>query len=58
VDANGEVEFTDLLAVLAAWGPCSRCPEDIDEDGDVGFVDLLSVLVSWGGASRCTWLPG
>jgi len=48
IDGNGIVGFTDLTAVLAAWGPCPGCPEDTDGDGVVGLVDLLNVLAGWG----------
>jgi hypothetical protein len=43
-----EVNFDDLLAVLAAWGPCEGCPADIDGNGAVDFADLLQVLSTWG----------
>ncbi|NNF42830.1 MAG: hypothetical protein HKN62_07255 [Phycisphaerales bacterium] len=51
VNRDGVVDFLDLLATLAAWGPCpptGECPADVDDDGVVGFLDLLSVLASWG----------
>jgi hypothetical protein len=48
LDGNGDVGFDDLLAVLAAWGPCGGCAEDIDGDGSVAFGDLLIVLSTWG----------
>ncbi|MBT8486221.1 MAG: hypothetical protein KJO43_11615 [Phycisphaerae bacterium] len=48
LDGSGDVGFADLLAVLAAWGPCVGCPQDIDGSGDVGFSDLLTVLAAWG----------
>ena len=49
VDESGDIGFDDLLAVLAAWGPCDEdCPEDIDGSGTVGFDDLLLVLAGWG----------
>jgi uncharacterized membrane protein len=48
LDGDGTVGFTDLVAVLAAWGPCDGCLEDIDEDGVVGFTDLVTVLSNWG----------
>ncbi|MBT8486350.1 MAG: hypothetical protein HKO59_16685 [Phycisphaerales bacterium] len=48
LDDSGDVGFTDLLSVLAAWGPCNECPQDLDGSGDVGFTDLLSVLAAWG----------
>jgi hypothetical protein len=50
-DGDGTVGFTDLVAVLTAWGPCVGCDEDIDGNGDVGFSDLLSILNSWGDCS-------
>jgi T5SS/PEP-CTERM-associated repeat protein len=48
VDEDGTVGFGDLLAILAAWGPCLECPADLDGDGTVGFPDLLAVLSAWG----------
>jgi hypothetical protein len=51
-DITGDcvVGFDDLLALLAAWGPCddpADCDEDVDEDGIVGFADILEVLANW-----------
>ena len=48
LDGSGDVGFSDLLAVITAWGPCLGCPEDLDEDDDVGFSDLLGVITAWG----------
>lgn len=48
IDEDGQVAFSDLLAVLRAWGPCERCVEDLDGDQHVGFADLLIVLATWG----------
>jgi hypothetical protein len=52
IDENGEVDFQDLLLLLAGWSPepdsCVGCPEDIDGDGDVDFQDLLLLLAAWG----------
>jgi hypothetical protein len=48
VTGDGVVNVTDLLRVLAAWGPCSHCPEDLDGDDAVTVADLLLVLVNWG----------
>lgn len=47
VDQDGAVALSDLLAVLASWGPCDDCPADIDGDGAVTFGDLLAVLDAW-----------
>ena len=51
LDGSGAVSFDDLLAVLAAWGPCPGCPADFDGSGDVGFSDALVVLSNWGPCS-------
>jgi hypothetical protein len=48
LDGDGAVAFPDLLALLAAWGPCPGCPEDLDGNGSVGFEDLLIILSTWG----------
>ena len=48
LDGSGDVGFPDILAILAAWGPCSGCDEDLDASGDVGFPDLLTVLSAYG----------
>ncbi len=47
LDGSGEVGFSDLLAVLAAWGNKGG-PEDLDGNGVVDFGDLLIVLRAWG----------
>jgi hypothetical protein len=51
LDRDGFVGIIDLLALLAAWGPCPAqgdCPADLDGDGQVGIVDLLALLANWG----------
>ena len=50
VDGDGDVDFADLLEVLAWWGPCGLCPADLDGNGTVNFDDLLTVLALFGGA--------
>lgn len=50
IDGDGVVGIGDLLALLAAWGPCpdpSVCPADQDGDGAVGLIDVLLVLSEW-----------
>ncbi|NNF43470.1 MAG: hypothetical protein HKN62_10580 [Phycisphaerales bacterium] len=51
VDGDGDVDFEDLLLVIAAWGPCpdppATCPADLDASGTVDFTDLLLVLTHW-----------
>jgi hypothetical protein len=49
-DVNGDdvVDVQDLIAVIAAWGPCGEeCPADLNGDGVVDVLDLLIVLVNW-----------
>lgn len=50
-DRDGQTGFSDLVAILAAWGE-PQCPGvgfDVQNaDGVVGFDDLLVVLSSWG----------
>lgn len=49
-DFNGDsmVDVSDLLLLLAAWGPCVDCPEDLEGTGEVGVADLLLLLEAWG----------
>jgi hypothetical protein len=52
ITGDGTVNIDDLLAVIAAWGPCPAppvtCPADIAPDGAVNIDDLLRVISSWG----------
>lgn len=48
VNGDGQVDTDDLLAVLAAWGPCAApCPADINGDGVVNVNDLLILIGEW-----------
>ena len=45
-----EVGVSDLLILLASWGPCSdcdECPADLDGNCVVGVSDLLILLENW-----------
>jgi hypothetical protein len=48
VNGDGVVDVEDLLAVIAAWGPCEDCAEDVNKDGVVDVNDLLAIFASWG----------
>jgi hypothetical protein len=53
IDCDGIVSTSDLLALLAAWGPCpgcppADCPEDLDGNCQVSTADLLILLSNWG----------
>ena len=46
VDADGQVDVTDLLALLGQWSTGGGA--DLDCDGVVGVTDLLELLAAWG----------
>lgn len=51
LDGSGSVGASDLLILLANWGPCENCddcPADLDGNCTVGATDLLILLVNWG----------
>lgn len=49
-DTNGDlaVNVTDLLMLLAAWGPNPGHVADFNDDGNVNVTDLLALLAAWG----------
>ena len=52
LDGNSEVGFSDVLAIIGAWGPCAGdCPEDLSGNGVVDFADILAVIGAWGPCS-------
>ncbi|MHC4347911.1 MAG: M20/M25/M40 family metallo-hydrolase [Planctomycetota bacterium] len=48
-DVNGDrdVDVSDFLAILAAWGQ-SGVPEDVNRDDIVSVLDFLQLLAEWG----------
>ena len=50
VDGDGDVGMSDLLLLLANWGPCKgSCGGlDLDGSGEVDFADVLLLLAAWG----------
>ena len=44
-DGDGDVDTTDLLFLLGAWGTPDG---DVDGDGDTDTADLLALLAAWG----------
>ena len=48
LDGDGNIGVSDLLSLLASWGPCKGCPADFDGNDDVGVSDLLVLLANWG----------
>ncbi|MCP3902590.1 MAG: VCBS repeat-containing protein [Planctomycetes bacterium] len=52
LDDSGAVGFSDVLAVIGAWGPCPpECPQDLSGNGVVDFADILEVIGAWGPCS-------
>lgn len=47
-NCNGAVNTADLLSLLAVWGTCDGCIQDLNGDGEVGTADLLMLLGEWG----------
>ncbi len=48
LDDSGTIGVSDLLLLLASWGPCKGCPADFDGNDNVGVSDLLALLANWG----------
>jgi probable HAF family extracellular repeat protein len=51
IDDDWDVDTSDLLLLLAAWGDCpvgELCPADVNGDAIVDAVDLLKLLAVWG----------
>ena len=51
IDNSGAVDFTDLVGVIAAWGPCGGCAADLNNSGAVDFADLVILLAAFGDCS-------
>ena len=48
-DLDGVISVTDLLSLLAKWGPCpAGCPQDLVKNLRVDVTDLLMLLGNWG----------
>ena len=53
LDADGNVGSSDLLTLLAAWGPVpTPDPPDFNGDGKVSTFDLLELLANWGACPK------
>ncbi len=46
-NADGAVNGADLGQLLAAWGACAACAEDLTSDGQVDGQDLGMLLAKW-----------
>jgi len=47
INDDGEVDVSDLLTIIAAWGSDDPLA-DVDDDGIVGVSDLLIAIGNWG----------
>ena len=48
VTGDGLINVTDILVVMANWGPCvGNCPTDLNNDGQTNVSDLLIVISNW-----------
>ncbi len=47
LNGDGSVDATDLALLLASWGPCPDCPEDLTGNDFVGPGDLSTLLAAW-----------
>ncbi len=47
INGDGLVNTDDLLAILAAFGACDGCPEDLDGDVLVCFNEILIIIDNW-----------
>ncbi len=51
LDSDGDVDGSDLIILLGAWGACDDCDDctaDLDGDCDVDGADLILLLGNWG----------
>lgn len=48
INGDNEVGISDLLILIAAWGPCPDCDADLNGDDSVNIDDLLILLAAWG----------
>ena len=48
IDGNGTTNVSDVLALIAEWGPCNGCSGDLDGNGTINVSDLLEVIAAWG----------
>ena len=48
ITGDGEINVSDILALIGSWGPCTGdCPADLNGDGVVGVSDILLLLSYW-----------
>ena len=47
INEDGNVNVTDLLAVIEAWSQL-KSPADVNDDGTVDVSDLLLIVANWG----------
>ena len=61
INNDNQINVSDLLSVISAWGPCNNCPADIAPAGGndrVDANDLLSIITAWGSCAACSPAQG
>jgi hypothetical protein len=48
LDGSGQVDVSDLIQVILAWGAVGETPADLNADGLVDVADLVEVIAAWG----------
>lgn len=50
LDQDGDVDASDLIQLVEAWGPCATacCHGDLNRDLEVSFRDLIELMIWWG----------
>ncbi len=48
INCDGQIDVTDLLIVIANWGPCELCAADVNGDGQANVNDILIIIGNWG----------
>jgi len=51
IDADGRVNVSDILDLIADFGPCNgidSCFSDLNDDGEVNVSDILILIGNWG----------
>ncbi len=48
LNRDGSVDASDLVLLLAAWGPCAGCEADLNGSGAVDASDIVMLIAAWG----------
>jgi hypothetical protein len=51
LNADCNVDVSDILELLGYWGNCNGCAADVNNDGTLDVTDLLIIIDAWGDCS-------